>query len=357
MSEYQILQYLELKPSDDEVTAVIEAARRDVRYLVTDYPVELLVQKFREEPLQEGDIYIPEYQRKLRWTDQAQSYFIESVILRIPVPPIFFYDVKGRLEIVDGSQRVRTLARFVNDEFALGELEKLDILTGLKYSEFPPTVQKRLFNTPIRSFVLDEGTDESTRIELFRRLNTTGKSLHDAEIRKGAFRGKFLDLILECADSDLFKSLSPKISKSADPESERQELVTRFFIYADQYTEFKHDVRRFLDLNVIRLNKNITNEDINVRRQEFIGTMNFIAANFPTAFYRNGKGGTLPRVRFEAIAVGTCLALRQNHTLKIKTNTDWVFGDELNALVRTHASNSGPRLRDRIDYVKNRLLA
>jgi hypothetical protein len=44
--------------------------------------VELLVQKFKEEPEQEGDIYIPEYQRKLRWTDQAQSYFIESVIPR-----------------------------------------------------------------------------------------------------------------------------------------------------------------------------------------------------------------------------------------------------------------------------------
>jgi hypothetical protein len=131
MTQNEILTGVSFTPSDDEITAVIEAARRDVRYLVTDYPVELLVQKFKEEPEQEGDIYIPEYQRKLRWTDQAQSYFIESVILRIPVPPIFFYDVKGRLEIVDGSQRVRTLARFVNNEFALGELEKLDILSGL----------------------------------------------------------------------------------------------------------------------------------------------------------------------------------------------------------------------------------
>jgi hypothetical protein len=249
------------------------------------------------------------------------------------------------------------LARFVNDEFALGELDKLDILTGLKYSDLPPTVQKRLFNTPIRSFVLDEGTDESTRIELFRRLNTTGKSLHDAEIRKGAFRGDFLNLILECADSALFKSLSPKISKSADPESERQELVTRFFIYADLYTEFKHDVRRFLDLNVIRLNKTITPDEIRSRRDEFTNTMKFIASNFPAAFYRKGKGGTLPRVRFEAMAVGTCLALRAKPDLVFHGNTDWIFGEELNALVRTHASNSGPRLRDRIDYVKNRLLA
>ncbi|MBR1284054.1 DUF262 domain-containing protein [Bradyrhizobium sp. AUGA SZCCT0177] len=346
-----------LEPSEDEIVAVIEAARRDVRYLVTDYPVELLVSKFKEEPKQEGDIYIPEYQRKLRWTDQAQSYFIESVILRIPVPPIFFYDVKGRLEIVDGSQRVRTLARFVNDEFTLGELEKLDILSGLKYSELPSTIQKRLFNTPIRSFVLDEGTDESTRIELFRRLNTTGKTLHDAEIRKGAFRGDFLDLILECAATPLFKSLSPRISKSADPESERQELVTRFFVYSDHYLEFKHDVRRFLDLEVIRQNKTISAGEVQQKRVEFNNTMTFIEANYPTAFYRGGKGGTLPRVRFEAVAVGTCLALREKPDLAFDGNADWMFGDELNALVRTHASNSGPRLRDRIEYVKKQLLA
>jgi len=357
MSEYEIITGASFMPSEEEIISVIEAARRDVRYLVTDYPVELLVQKFKEEPEQEGDIYIPEYQRKLRWSEQAQSYFIESVILRIPVPPIFFYDVKGRLEIVDGSQRVRTLARFVNNEFALGELEKLDILSGFKYSDFPPTIRKRLFNTPIRSFVLDEGTDESTRIELFRRLNTTGKTLHDAEIRKGAFRGPFLDLILECAATDLFKELSPKISKAADPESERQELVTRFFVYADHYAEFKHDVRRFLDLAVIRLNKTAAAAELQKMRDEFTRTMKFIAGNYPKAFYRGGKGGTLPRVRFEAIAVGTCLALRQKPDLTLTIDPDWVFGDELNALVRTHASNSGPRLRDRIEFVKNKLLA
>ncbi len=129
---------LPLGPSEDEMVAVVEEARREARYVVTDYPVELLVQKFREEPEQEGDIYIPEYQRTLRWSEQAQSYFIESVILRIPIPPIFLYDVKGRLEIVDGSQRVRTLVRFAKDEFALGELDRLDVISGLRYGKSRP---------------------------------------------------------------------------------------------------------------------------------------------------------------------------------------------------------------------------
>ncbi|CCD90784.1 conserved hypothetical protein [Bradyrhizobium sp. ORS 375] len=347
-----------LLPQEDlnEITDAVENARRDVRYQVTDYPVELLVGKFRQEPEDEGDIYIPDYQRKLRWSEEAQSYFIESVLLRIPVPPIFFYDVKGQLEIVDGSQRVRTLANFVHDELELTPLEKLDALTGLKFSQLPPAIQKRLFNTPIRSFVLDEGTDESTRIELFRRLNTSGKTLHDAEIRKGAFRGKFLELIIECASSDLFKRLSPKITKASDAESERQELVTRFFVYSDLYKEFRHDVRRFLDQAVIKFNKSMNPKEIERKRNEFTEVMAFIEKHYPTGFYRNPKSATLPRVRFEAIAVGTCLALRAEPNLDPK-DTSWIHSEDLYSLVRTDASNSGPRLRARIDYVRDRLLA
>ena len=181
-------EYLnDLFPDAEEIVRAFDEARRDIRYIVTDYPVELLVTKFKEEGgSQEGDIYIPAYQRELRWIERSMSYFIESVLLRIPVPPIFLYEVEGKLEVVDGSQRVRTLFQFVSNRFSLSELEKLDILNGMRFRDLPPTIQKRFLNTSIRSFVLDEGTDTSTRIEMFRRLNTTGKKLHDAELRKGA---------------------------------------------------------------------------------------------------------------------------------------------------------------------------
>jgi hypothetical protein len=110
-------------------------------------------------------------------------------------------------------------------------------------------------------------------------------------------------------------------------------------------------------VGLIRLNKTITADQIQQKRKEFTDTMDFIATNFPTAFYRGGKGGTLPPVRFEAVAVGTCLALRAKSNLVLQSNPDWIFGDVLNGLVRTHASNSGPRLRDRIEFVKSKLLA
>lgn len=357
MSDAEVNElYLKLFPDEDEIVRAFDDARRDIRYIVTDYPVELLTSKFKEENEDEGDLYIPPYQRQLRWPHRSKSYFIESVLLRIPVPPIFLYEVKGKLEIVDGSQRVRTLHQFVQNQFALIELEKLDILNGMHFKDLPTLVQKRFLNTSIRSFVLDEATEHSTRVEMFRRLNTTGKKLHDAEIRKGAYQGPFLTLILECANSSLFKELTPRISKASDSDSERQELVTRFFVYSDHYGEFRHDVQRFLDNHLIEGNENLKASHLNRMSKEFFDTMQFIQTNCPHAFYRTAKAGVLPRVRFEAVAVGTNLALRELPKPKVKT-FDWLWGDDLNGLVRTDASNSGPRLRARIEFVRDMLLS
>lgn len=179
----------------EEVTNVVEKARREVRYLVTDFTFEIMVSKFKEEAEAEGDIYVPDYQRKLAWHEPQQSYLIESFILRYPIPPIFFYDIDGRLEIVDGTQRIRSMVRFSTNQLVLQGLEKLDILNGFTFELLPIAVQGRLKNTPIRAFVLDDSTDPSTRADLFRRLNTSGKKLEDSEIRRGVFKGPLLDLV------------------------------------------------------------------------------------------------------------------------------------------------------------------
>src|SRR3546814_8658310 len=89
----------------DHIAAIVDEVRREARYVVTDFSIELVLSKFKEEAEHEGDIYVPDYQRSLSWGDERSSYFIESLLLRVPVPPIFLYDVDGRLEIVDGSQR------------------------------------------------------------------------------------------------------------------------------------------------------------------------------------------------------------------------------------------------------------
>ncbi|ANM09540.1 MULTISPECIES: DUF262 domain-containing protein [unclassified Rhizobium] len=259
------------KVTDAEIQRSVEDARNEIRYLVTDYPVETLIRRYKEEDPSEGDIYIPDYQRSLQWDDERKSYFIESLMLRIPVPPVFFYEVGGSLELVDGSQRIRTLVGFTNNEFKLTGLEKLDALNGLRFSDIPGVIRKRFLNSPIRSFVLEEGTDQSARIELFRRVNTSSKQLSEAEIRKGAYQGPFLNLVLDCANRPAFRNLAPGTGSrgNQNPESERQELVTRFFIYSDRYTEFSHDVRKFLDRYFREFNAQLDDAAIAAKSTEF----------------------------------------------------------------------------------------
>lgn len=340
----------------DEVAERVEAVRREARYIVTDFSVELVLSKFRDTAENEGDIFVPDYQRSLAWSTEQSSYFIESLLLRVPVPPIFLYDVEGRLEIVDGSQRIRSLVRFAKGDIGLEGLDKLDMLNGFHFNELPPSVQRRFHITPIRSFVLDQGTDESTRIELFRRLNTSGKRLEDAEIRKGVYRGPFLDLVIECASSAEFKALTPYMAKGVDAQSERQELVTRFFVYSDQYMDFRHDVRKFLDQAMDDLNRSGGAERLARMREEFMRTMMFVRANFQHAFYRPDGGKRVPRVRFEAVAVGTNLALRSKPNLANPPDR-WLKSPRFEELVRTDASNSAPKLRGRIEFVRDSLLA
>ncbi|MGZ8286875.1 MAG: DUF262 domain-containing protein [Allosphingosinicella sp.] len=337
------------------VAGVVDEARREVRYLVTDFPVELIATKYSEEAEAEGDIYVPDYQRGLAWTEEQGSYFIESLILRVPIPPIFLYDVEGLLEIVDGSQRIRSLVKFLNDEYPLQGLEKLEILNGYRFTDLPSSIQRRLHNTPIRSFVMDESTDQSTRIDLFRRLNTSGKKLEDAEIRKGAFQGPFLDLIIECTNNETFLALTKHMKGKPNPESEHQELVTRFFVYTERYLDFKHDVRKFLDRGVIDFNKTLTKKKAKALSNEFDRTMSFVLANYPRGFYRSESSRTVPRVRFEAVAVGTNLALRKKPNPKVR-QTDWLRNKEFQELVRTDASNSAPKLKARIEYVRDHIL-
>lgn len=337
------------------VAGLVDAARSEIRYIITDFSVELIASKFKDKAESEGDIYVPSYQRSLAWTNEQGSYFIESLILRVPVPPIFLYDVDGLLEIVDGSQRVRSLVRYLNDDYTLEGLEKLDFLNGFRFTDLPLPVQRKLNNTPVRSFVMDQGIDQSTRIELFRRLNTSGQRLKDAEIRKGAYQGKFLDLVIEAASSKLFVDLTPHLGGKSDRQSERQELVTRFFIYSECYMEFSHDVRKFLDNKMVKFNKSLTTRDLDRYRKDFDRTMTFIRNYYPHAFYRSPTGRRVPRVRFEAVAVGTNLALRENPNVKVR-NIRWFDTPEFATLVRTDASNSAPKLRGRIEYVRDNLL-
>jgi uncharacterized protein with ParB-like and HNH nuclease domain len=162
----------------EEAEKQIREESKIVDYNTITYPLELIVQKFVEgQETDENELFIPDYHRDIAWDEQRQSKFIESILLGLPIPPLYVAEVLDeaknlvRWELIDGSQRLRTLTRFINNELQLQSLEKLNKLEGFKFSDLPLARQRRLKITPIRIVVLTEKVDKETRINLFERIN------------------------------------------------------------------------------------------------------------------------------------------------------------------------------------------
>lgn len=339
------------KKINDEQRAAAELEikflQQQVDYDLKDFTIELIVQKFRKD-----EFWIPPYQREYIWKPTHKSLFIESVLLGLPIPFMFLAENDdGRLEIVDGAQRIQTLESFLSGDITLKGLIKLPSVNGFCFSDLPETQQRKFLNRALRIIVLAEGTDQSLRHELFKRINTTGEKARASEVRAGAYAGPFMDFIKSCAALEEFRTLCP-ISNSMIDRQEDVELVTRFFCYLDHYQEFKHDVELFINSYVVRIKNDFDEEKM---RAEFIGMLDFVRKSFPTGFAKTKGAKTTPRVRFEAISVGVAAALRARPSLKPHT-VEWLESEEFLQQTTTHASNSGPRLRGRIEYVREKLL-
>ena len=191
----------------------LEQERRMVSFDSYDLTVRQLLDMYES-----GDVVIPpEYQRQFVWNESRQSQLIESVFLGIPIPSLFMAtNADSTWEVVDGVQRISTLAHFIGGETILSkvkressskikELEKLNALDQVVFSDLPKSIQLLFYTRPIRVTVLNDKSDLNVRFDLFERLNTGGVSLTAQEIRNCVFRGAFNEDIKKLSDSFTFQ--------------------------------------------------------------------------------------------------------------------------------------------------------
>jgi len=324
-------------------------------YDTVEYPIEVIIQQY-EDGLEndEGEIYIPEYQRELVWSDKRKSKFIESIILGIPIPYIFFADVDGRYEIVDGSQRIRTLHLFLSDKLKLQDLEKLTELNDFYFKDLSIIRQRRIKKKSLKMIALGEKTDAQARIDLFERINTGSDELKQIEVLKGTYGGIFYDFISECSKDKLFQQLCP-ISDKRTLREEPQQMVLRFFAYSEKRDKYEGHVAPFIE-KYIKDKKDIFSDSMKKEMQESFNKMlKFVKINFENGFAKSNNAKSTPRVRFEAISVGVDLALKENPALD-KVNIDWLESSEFKTHTRSDAANNKSKLIGRTDYVKNKIL-
>jgi hypothetical protein len=234
----------------DEAEAEIRDKQKPIDYDTKEYPVEILVQKYNDGLKDDtNELFIPDYQREMAWDDARQSKFIESVLLGLPIPYIFVADIpdeenEARLEIIDGTQRIRTLARFLGNDLKLGDLDKLKKLNDFRFIDLPLPRQRRFKRTTLRMIQLTEKATEDIRRDMFERINTGSVVLNDMEKRRGIQRGPFLDFIDELSKNPKFLSLCP-FSEPLIRRREPQEFVLRFFAYLNNYENFERQVNEF----------------------------------------------------------------------------------------------------------------
>lgn len=218
-------QEIKKKLSSGEYNLVIDQAR---------YPLAALPVIFKAYNLN------PDYQRNKVWDSQRKSRLIESLIMNIPIPPIFLYEISpSKYEVMDGLQRISTIIDFLNNKFKLKGLEVWQELNGCSYEELIPEVQDAIGSRYLSGSVIlsdskntKEKQDELKRL-IFERLNTGGITLTKQEIRNAVNTSKMNTMINDFADNNnTFNNLWHSGEDSKNRMGNR-EMILRFFAYKD----------------------------------------------------------------------------------------------------------------------------
>src|SRR5699024_5871100 len=135
MSEQLFEDSLDIPELKDEQIQKIERAiklkQKSSDFDIREFTIELIVDKYTrkiKEIDNRPELFLPYYQREYKWSLIQQSEFIESLMIDLPVPYIYVADVadgddEGRIEIIDGTQRIRTLVRYLKNMLMLDNLK------------------------------------------------------------------------------------------------------------------------------------------------------------------------------------------------------------------------------------------
>jgi hypothetical protein len=354
----------------DVVEEQIDDAARQIGYTVNEFTVGYLgdeMEKLLNKNLggEQSNFSIPDYQREFIWAQEPErvARFIESVVMGLPIPFIFFYESPktGQLEIIDGTQRMRSIHKFIYDkEYKLSSLERLTELNGKGFVDLSESRKRKIRNRTIRGIALDNHADERARRDLFDRINTGSRKAEPAEVRRGSLEGTFMDLIIRLSNEPYFVALTP-FNRKKEITREREELVTRFFAYSDGLEEYHANPKKFLAKYVKKMNEQFAKDKTLAKKYEtrFKQTMDYVAHAFPLGFRVTETGRKIPRVRFESIAIGTWWAIRatcDEKKLQRDRINEWINCAEYQRILRSDAANNKKTLTDRIEFVQKCLM-
>lgn len=301
--------------TDDEVRVEDEASSDDSiipeRYDITSYgadpDVDGLVRRLRA-----GSVFIPTFQRDYVWKIQEASRFIESLLLGLPVPGVFFAVEEGtnRQLVIDGQQRLRTLLFFYDGYFNPREddrtrrvfkLTKVQgRLEGKTYASLDEPDRLKLDAAVIHATIVKQDTpadDDTSIYHIFERLNNGGRRLTDQEIRTALYHGPLLDLVKDLNALPAWRSLFGKRHKRLKD----QEMILRFLALSEDYTHYQKPMKEFINKFAQR-HKRAGQNQRNQWTDRFRGTIELAKSALGGQAFRYGT--SLNAAVFDSVMVG-----------------------------------------------------
>lgn len=248
---------------DDELELQSDDTQDDevsIEYDIATYPSDFTLQGIVDMWKEEG-IEIPEFQREFVWTIKQSSLLIESFLLGLPVPPVFFYiDDKNRNLVIDGQQRIISVVFFFEGYFGFENFQgrrQVFRLKGLSekspyydkmLTELTDSDQRKLKNTVLRAINIRQLSPKGQRTSIyhiFERLNTGGTPLKPQEIRNCVFRGGFVQVLRNFNAEKDWRSIIGKTN--LDKHQRDVELILRIFALSKRVKDYEKPMKEFLN--------------------------------------------------------------------------------------------------------------
>ncbi|MEY3881832.1 MAG: hypothetical protein RIQ94_2628 [Pseudomonadota bacterium] len=269
---------------------------------------------------EDGDIIIkPAFQRYFRWDDEQKTRFIESILLGIPIPPIFVAaDSKGVWELVDGLQRVSTILSFFGmlksedegirskNNWKLLDGDRVTALEGVTYKTMPELFIRSLKRSTCRVEILNWNSNYDMRFELFNRLNTGGSPLSAQEIRNCIYRDisdKFNDFLKRIVENQDFRELIDLDDRDIECLY-HEELALRFI---SLYKNIKHVKGSIAQHMTTFMKQALENENFDYVKYEKIFADVFSLLNqrpLDSSIFRQKNKGQFATSLYDVITIG-----------------------------------------------------
>lgn len=278
---------------------------------------------------EDGDLDIhPEFQRFFRWTEEQKSNLVESILLGIPLPPIFVSQREdGVWDVIDGLQRLSTIFQLMGifvdhkgvkqDALVLSKTKYIPSLDGASWDgekPIPPELKRILRRNKLSVSIILRESDENTKFDLFERLNTGGTKLSNQEVRNCILvmvNQDFYNWIRDLSNDENFFTTTALSDKNLQ-EAYDVELVLRFLLLVDaSEDELKSvgDVGVYLSTKMVELAKDAA-FDRGYWEARFKGVFQLLSDHVGDASfkrYSNAKGrheGGFVISQYEAVTAG-----------------------------------------------------